>query len=756
MDVAGINKAVRPVFFEELNLLGFDSLGWKYPETSLPLMWAEMRKYYYKGELVAEVTGGGLFTKPQVTVFIKDLVVDPVNLDLMIRKNSSFMNALVQTTLQNVYEMYQKYKIKSDVIYVAFSGGKDSLVLLDLIQRVLPHNSFKVVFGDTSMELSDTYITVDIVKERYSDLDFYIAKSHLDAKDTWRTFAPPGRVQRWCCAIHKSVPSILKLKEIVGKDNIRVVAFDGVRADESEARSTYDMESVGKKHLVQTNCSPILYWSTSELFLYIFENELYLNKAYRYGTTRVGCALCPMSSQWWEYIVNSIYPDDLKPFIDIISSNAGNKFNNPGELKKFLDTGGWKGRMGGRDLNNGGNRIVEQASENELVLYVREITCDWKEWIKTLGIPIVESENNYSMEYNGSRYKFSVENINDSLKVVLTIRNNTKDAIRFVYLFKNVFYKVAYCAFCKDCMVECPIGALYIEQDIIKVLPSCVHCHSCLDMPKGCLCAKSLITTSGGNKLNNLKGINRYQHFGFRKIWLQYFFEYKDEFWKCDNLGKYQFDAFKVWLKEADLTTNNILNKNAQALIPFGVDDERVWAIIFSNLAYNSVLINWYIHNISLNERYEIKTLVTLMGEDQSISTRENALSSLKETFRYSPIGITLGIGDCEIKGNAVLSITRSAWRTPNAIVLLYSLFMFAEKCDGHYSFTLSYLCDDTIERVGISPTTIFGIDTDSLKKNIMTLAQDYPEYITAAFNKDLDNIDLNKNKSSCDILHLL
>ena len=42
------------------------------------------------------------------------------------------------------------------MFYVAFSGGKDSVVTLDLVQRALPHNSFKVLFGDTGMEFPDT------------------------------------------------------------------------------------------------------------------------------------------------------------------------------------------------------------------------------------------------------------------------------------------------------------------------------------------------------------------------------------------------------------------------------------------------------------------------------------------------------------------------------------------------------------------------------------------------------------------------
>jgi len=47
----------RPVFYEELDLLGLDKF-WSYPKSPEPLLWAIGRRYYYKGELVAEARGG--------------------------------------------------------------------------------------------------------------------------------------------------------------------------------------------------------------------------------------------------------------------------------------------------------------------------------------------------------------------------------------------------------------------------------------------------------------------------------------------------------------------------------------------------------------------------------------------------------------------------------------------------------------------------------------------------------------------------
>ena len=87
-DGADVILLPRPVFFEELDILGFDQY-WDYPKVDKPLLWANGRKYYYRGELVAEAKGGDIFNAPQLILHEgkMKLSLKPVNVKLMLQKN---------------------------------------------------------------------------------------------------------------------------------------------------------------------------------------------------------------------------------------------------------------------------------------------------------------------------------------------------------------------------------------------------------------------------------------------------------------------------------------------------------------------------------------------------------------------------------------------------------------------------------------------------------------------------------------------
>ena len=110
-----LNVSPRPVFHEELTLLGFDkNFNWRYQESNDPLLWALDRRYYYKGELVAEVKGGNIFDDPiiEISEAGKELKLKPINIQKVVEKNQKLLFLLEQEAIEFIEQTYRTYSLK--------------------------------------------------------------------------------------------------------------------------------------------------------------------------------------------------------------------------------------------------------------------------------------------------------------------------------------------------------------------------------------------------------------------------------------------------------------------------------------------------------------------------------------------------------------------------------------------------------------------------------------------------------------------
>ncbi len=739
------SKEPRPVYYRELDILGLDTY-WNYArQDELPYMWAEANCYWYRGQVVFKTKGGSLYTKPELDFVLgaddEKLLPDgaalqPVDLAAMIEKNRELLEVITQVTVKKIFDVYKRYHKKLNISHVAFSGGKDSIVLLDLVKNALPKSDFVVVFGDTGMEFPDTYDVIDTIEAqcREEEIEFYRAASHLKPEESWKLFGPPSRVLRWCCFVHKSAPQALKLREVLGKDDYVGMDFVGVRAHESVTRANYDYENYGKKQKGQYSHNSILEWTSAEIWLYIYAHHLVINETYKKGNSRAGCLFCPMGGGKADAFQRLCYQTEVDGYIDIIKGTNARDIGNPARLQSYITNGGWNARKNGRDLNISTPHYQDEIKDGKLLITVTNPATDWREWIKTLG--------DISFDYNINKSK-------DGYTVSIPERL-LKEQPAIVKMFKQVFKKSAHCVGCRVCETNCRNGCISFANGL--KIEICLHCGQCHEIDDGCLVYHSLKLPKGGGK--TMKSINSFANHAPKLDWIRDFFEKKSKFWADNNLGPNQASMFRHFLRESGLLEKNKITRTTEIIDSIGWDTESAWGIILSNFAYNTQCA-WYIKNIEIGRIYTremVSDMLVALGVKKDDAT--SIINAFKR-FCELPLGTKLNFGTITKKGRQTKSLARNKSTLEDNRVILYALYKFAEACEGYYQFTLTRLLDHTVESAGISPTQIFGFDRDDMERFLNGLSVEYPEFINATFTHDLDKISLRENKTSADVLAL-
>jgi phosphoadenosine phosphosulfate reductase len=740
------SKEPRPVYSRELDILFFDKYYKYQKQDELPYMWAEANCYWYRGQMVARAKGGTLYTAPELEVVLGDdekpvlpvgVSLTPVDIPTMVNKNRVLLKVIEQLSVKRIFDVYKRYKKKKvDCFHVAFSGGKDSIVLLELVKKALPNNSFIVVFGDTGMEFPDTYDVIDKIENqcRTDEIEFYRASSHLTPEESWRIFGPPSRVLRWCCSVHKSAPQTLKLREVLGKNEFIGMDFVGVRAYESTTRADYDYENYGKKQKGQYSHNAILDWSSAEIWLYIFAHNLILNETYKRGNSRAGCLFCPMGGGKGDSFQMICYSEKIQKFIDIIKSLNIRDKNNSIALESYVANGGWNARKNGRDLSISIQHYKEVVKNGNLQIIITNPQSNYHEWLKTVG----EIPFDYKIEKNKE-------------DLIITINDYILKNPYDIKLFKQVFKKVANCIGCRVCESNCPSGCISFKNGL--KITGCIQCKQCHEMADGCLIYHSLKVSQGGER--TMRSINSFANHAPKPDWVQDFFKKGTGYWADNTLGINQVPMFKKFLRECGLIDKkDELTQTFAKMKTIGWENEGLWGIILSNFAYNAQC-EWYIRNLEINRTY-LRSNVSEMLISVGVS-KDDATSIINAFKRFCelPLGTKLNFGTVTMKGKQIETLTRGKSTLEDNRVVLYSLYKFAEVCENYYQFNLSRLLDHTVESIGISPTQIFGFDRDDMERFLNGLSVKYPDFINFTSTHDLDKITLREDKTSQDILTL-
>lgn len=208
-------------------------------------------------------------------------------------------------------------------VYVSFSGGKDSTVLLDIVRQIYP--DVPAVFVDTGLEYPEirqfvkTFDNVIWLKPKMNfkevinkygypvvskEVSETIDQCRKGYKSRFKKLDPnnkdgytcanwaflmdaPFKISNLCCNAMKKSP----VKSFEKKSNLK--PFIGTRASESQLRKTsYLREGCNGFNATRKISQPIAFWKEEDIWEYIKTNNLPYSEIYDKGMKRTGCMFC--------------------------------------------------------------------------------------------------------------------------------------------------------------------------------------------------------------------------------------------------------------------------------------------------------------------------------------------------------------------------------------------------------------------------------------------------------------------------------
>lgn len=191
----------------------------------------------------------------------------------MLQENTLFG---VEDKVKEAVAILQQYE-PQEGYYLAFSGGKDSLVCYWLCK--LAGVRFEAHYNYTTIDPPEL---VQFVRT-FDDVEIHHPGC---GKTMWdlivKNIMPPTRRVRYCCKV---------LKEPGGKDRVKIL---GVRAEESSKRKGREVVMIDGSDPLGRVINIIYHWSEAEVWEFIGCNMIEYCSLYDEGFSRLGCVACPL------------------------------------------------------------------------------------------------------------------------------------------------------------------------------------------------------------------------------------------------------------------------------------------------------------------------------------------------------------------------------------------------------------------------------------------------------------------------------
>lgn len=184
----------------------------------------------------------------------------------------------------------------SEGYYLAFSGGKDSIVIKKLAD--MAGVSYDAHYNNTTIDPPEL---VYFIKDIYPDVK--IENPHEPFLKALVKNGFPTRFARWCCKIYK---------ERGGTGRFTIT---GIRWQESIKRKKRKMVEICYQDKTKKYLNIIIDWTNGEVWEFINKFNIPYCILYDQGWKRIGCLMCPFCSTTQRLMHTRRYPGYKRAFI---------------------------------------------------------------------------------------------------------------------------------------------------------------------------------------------------------------------------------------------------------------------------------------------------------------------------------------------------------------------------------------------------------------------------------------------------------
>ncbi|AMV73584.1 adenosine-5'-phosphosulfate reductase, glutathione-dependent [Desulfuromonas sp. DDH964] len=189
-------------------------------------------------------------------------------------------------------------------VNLACSFSIEDVVVIDLIRHAGLETGFFAL--DTGRLNEETYEVAEAIVERYGiSIDWYFpertAVEQLEREKGLFSFRESLDNRHECCQIRKVEPLRRALAGLGGW-------ITGLRREQSVTRADLEAIEVDAANGGLLKISPLLDWSSAEVWEYAEARHLPVNRLHRQGYPSIGCAPCtraiepgesPRAGRWW-------------------------------------------------------------------------------------------------------------------------------------------------------------------------------------------------------------------------------------------------------------------------------------------------------------------------------------------------------------------------------------------------------------------------------------------------------------------------